>query len=118
MHNFLELQIWKKSMVLSKSIFILTKAFPDNEKYGLTSQINRASVSVPSNIAEGSSRRSDKDFGRFLQMSLGSLFELETQIILANEFEYISTNDFKTTIENIKEVQRMINGFIRKLNDN
>jgi four helix bundle protein len=114
-HNFLELKVWQKSMTLSKALFIMTKSFPKDEKFGLISQINRAGVSIPSNIAEGTSRNSNKDFSRFLQISLGSCFEIETQLILAKDFEYISVEKAKELISLVKEVQKMIKGFMYTL---
>ena len=77
-----DLEVWKKSIELVKSIYILTHNFPEDEKYGLTSQIRRAVVSIPSNIAEGSARTTTKDFSHFLAISLGSVAELETQLII------------------------------------
>jgi four helix bundle protein len=89
MHNFRQLNIWKYAMQLAKSVYVLTKEFPGAEKYGLISQINRACISVPSNIAEGSSRSSNKEFKHFRSIALGSLFELETQVPLSLELSYI-----------------------------
>jgi len=114
-HNFLELKIWQKSMTLSKALFVMTKSFPNDEKFGLTSQINRAGVSIPSNIAEGTSRNSNKDFARFLQISLGSCFEIETQVMLAYQFEYVSKEKSNELINLVKEVQKMIKGFMYTL---
>lgn len=115
MHNFRELDIWKKALGFSKEIYLLTKGFPISELYGLTSQMNRSSVSIPSNIAEGASRDSNKDFNRFLQMAIGSAFELETQIILAFEFDLISKKNADELIKELNEIQRMMNGFRLKL---
>ncbi|MFC6996213.1 four helix bundle protein [Rufibacter roseus] len=81
MHNFKELKIWQEAMTLAKKVFELSASFPANEKYGLTSQINRSAVSVPSNIAEGAGRGSDKEFIQFLNIARGSAFELETQLL-------------------------------------
>lgn len=98
-------------MHLSNLVFKITDKFPKEENYGLTSQINRSVVSVPSNIAEGSSRSSNKDFSRFLEMSLGSLFELQTQLILAQNKGYLSKEILKETELQIEELQKMISGF-------
>jgi len=98
MHNFRQLNIWKDAMKLAKTVYGHTSNFPTHEKYGLTSQINRAVVSVPSNIAEGSSRNSNKEFMHFLSIAIGSLFELETQIILAYDFGFISKDDIEIVI--------------------
>ena len=90
MHNFRKLDIWIDSMQLAQQIYEITENLPKKETYGLVSQMNRAAVSVPSNIAEGSGKVSNKDFARFLSISLGSLFELETQVILAERIKYIN----------------------------
>ncbi|MBW4888619.1 four helix bundle protein [Mucilaginibacter sp. HMF5004] len=116
MHNFRQLNIWKDAMKLAKSVYRLTATFPANERYGLTSQINRSVVSVASNIAEGSSRSSDKEFMHFLSISIGSLFELETQIILANDFEFIVKEDTEVLIAEIIILQKMITNFRKTLN--
>ena len=93
-------------MSLSKDLFVMTKSFPKDEKFGLISQINRAGVSIPSNIAEGTSRNSNKDFARFLQIALGSCFEIETQLILAYDFEYVSKDKSQELILLVKEIQK------------
>jgi four helix bundle protein len=111
-HNFRELNIWKRSMDLTRRVYMLTSELPDDEKFGLKSQINRSSVSIPSNIAEGSGRGTDKDFCRFLDISLGSSCELETQLILAQDLFKIET---AKTIEELNEVQKMIVGFRNRL---
>jgi len=89
MHNFKELKAWKAGIEVSKLIFQLTRSFPPEEKYGLISQMIRSAVSVPSNIAEGCGRKSNKELYQFLNIALGSSFELETQLIIAKEFNYI-----------------------------
>jgi four helix bundle protein len=115
MHNFRELDIWKKSLEFSKKTFVVTKDFPPSEMYGMVSQMNRASISIPSNIAEGASRDSNKDFNRFLQIAIGSAFELETQIILGAEFNFIPELKANELIKELNEIQRMMNGFRLKL---
>jgi four helix bundle protein len=89
MRNFRELDIWNLSRGLVKEIYFLMKTMPDEEKYGLTSQIKRSVISIPSNIAEGCAKKSSKDFSRFLEISLGSCYELETQLILCSDVELI-----------------------------
>jgi four helix bundle protein len=89
-HNFKELLVWQKAMDLVVFIYHLTRAFPIEEKYGLISQVQRCAVSIPSNIAEGSGRVSKKEFQHFISIAMGSSFELETQVILALNFNYIS----------------------------
>ncbi len=98
-----ELDVWKESMLLAKEVYFLTKSFPKDELYGITSQIRRASVSVPSNIAEGAARSSDKEFIQFLYISLGSLSELETQILLSRDLGFIGTLDILPKIESTKK---------------
>ena len=88
MHNFKELDVWKKSRILVKDIYLLLANFPDVEKFGIISQMKRAVVSIPSNIAEGSGRSSDKEFVRFLDIALGSAFELETQLYLSFDLSF------------------------------
>jgi four helix bundle protein len=95
-HNFKNLNIWKLSVDLTNEIYNLTDNFPKSELFGLTSQIRRCSVSVASNIAEGSSRSSNKDFNRFLEISLGSLYELQTQIIISANRNYFENSKLKT----------------------
>ncbi|MBI5412640.1 four helix bundle protein [Candidatus Peregrinibacteria bacterium] len=109
--SFKELKIWQKGIDLAKNIYKLTKLFPKDELYGLTSQIRRAAVSVPSNIAEGSQRVSDKEFSNFVLISRGSLAELETQIILAGDFEYITRENLNDLSERIQELHKMLNSF-------
>jgi four helix bundle protein len=117
MHNFRQLNIWKDSMQLAKAVYLLTNNFPNNEKYGLISQINRASISVPSNIAEGSSRSSNKEFRHFLSIALGSLFELETQVVLSQELRYMELEASETLISKIIQLQKMIATFRKALTD-
>lgn len=108
--NHKDLEVWKKSMDLVSNIYKITDSFPNKELYGLTNQIRRAAVSVPSNIAEGAARSSKKEFIQFLYIALGSLSELETQIIIANRLEYL--NNLDTLLEDLKFVQKLINGLI------
>lgn len=113
-HNFRELKIWKEGILLTKEIYELSANLPDDEKYGLKSQIKRCSSSIPSNIAEGSGRGTPKDFNNFLNTSLGSSYELETQLILINLLFEIKTDEI---ISKINELQRMIKGFKKSLGD-
>ncbi|NOX86719.1 MAG: four helix bundle protein, partial [Chlorobi bacterium] len=94
MHNFKELKIWQKANKLAEDTYKILLEYPEFEKCGLTSQIRRSVTSIPSNIAEGSGRDSNRDFRRFLAISLGSSFELETQLILSNSFGFISEKKF------------------------
>jgi len=109
-NSYRDLIVWRKSMDLAKQIYFVTKDFPKEEVYGLTSQIRRCAVSIPSNIAEGKGRGGDKEFVRFLQIALGSLYELQTQIELAKEFGFIQNGD---TLLNLSfELEKMINSLI------
>ncbi len=115
MHNFKELIIWKEAMEVAKAIYQASAQFPANEKFGLTSQINRSAVSIPSNIAEGAGRGSDKEFIQFLNIALGSAFELETQLLLANSFGFMNDLKLKELVERLQKIQRMIDGFKKRL---
>ena len=115
MHNFKKLDIWTRSMDLASEIYSLTNTFPSNERFGLISQMQRSAVSIPSNIAEGSAKSSNKDFSRFLEISIGSSFELETQLILASRLNYVEDGIYNSTQNNINELQKMIIGFKNKL---
>lgn len=114
-HNFRELKVWQKGMELSKSIYLVTSTFPTEEKYGLKSQIQRSAISIPSNIAEGCGRTGNNELKHFLSLSLGSAFELETQVILANEFGYTDKNNFELIINQIQEIQKMIIGLYNSI---
>lgn len=114
MHNFRELKIWQDAITLSGDIFGITRTFPSEEKFSLTSQLNRSAVSIPSNIAEGSSR-SNKEFRKYLDIALGSCFELETQIILSNKFKYISQTELNLFLEKTSKLQSMITNFKKRL---
>jgi len=100
--NFQDLRIWQIGIEVVKDIYILTKKFPKEELYGLTSQMRRSAVSIPSNIAEGFRRYHNKKYKQFLYIALGSCAELETQIIIANELDYISETDKTELIEKNK----------------
>ncbi len=108
MHNFKELRIWQDSMDIVADIYNIIGDFPKNEQFGLVSQMSRCSISIPSNIAEGSGRESDKDFRRFLSMSLSSAFELETQLIVAHRIGFLEKGDFEMIIEKLVKLQKMI----------
>jgi four helix bundle protein len=116
MHNFKELKIWQKSRNFVKDIYILTKQLPKDELFALTSQMRRAAISIPSNIAEGSGRESDKDFSRFLDIANGSAFELESQICIACDLEYYSEEQMDKYLEKVQELQKMIFHFRKHLN--
>lgn len=115
MHNVEKLNIWINAMIPAKDVYQITSKYPKEEKYGLVSQINRSAVSVPSNIAEGSSRSSDKEFAHFVKIALGSLYELETQTILSHEFGIITDNDLDHLSVTIITLQKMTNRFLNRL---
>jgi len=106
MRNFRELEIWNLSRGLVKEVYVLMKDMPVEEKFGLTSQIKRSAVSIPSNIAEGCAKKSNKDFSRFLEISLGSCYELETQLILCLDIELISENAIEEKIILIQTIEK------------
>jgi len=108
MHNFRELKVWQKGRELVKEVYTLTAGFPQSEIYGLTSQMRRAAVSIPSNIAEGSGRKSQKEFSRFLEIANSSSLELETQLYVSLDINFIKDEEFSHFIENIHEIQKMI----------
>ena len=114
-NDYRDITAWRKARALVKRIYGATKLFPSNEMYGLTQQIRQAAVSVPSNIAEGYGRGSLGDYIRFLQVARGSLFELETQIILANDLEYLTEKQTNSLIEDIRQCTRVLQGLITKL---
>lgn len=114
-HNFKELKVWQKARVLVKSIYEVSGKLSSQEKYGLSSQIQRAAVSIASNIAEGSGRGSDKEFIYFLNIARASSFELETQIILLYDLSYVNTKEYEEISNSIQEIQKMLYGFISKL---
>lgn len=102
-------------MELVDAIYTFVEAFPNSEKYGLSSQITRSAVSIPSNIAEGASRNSEKDFARFLEIGLGSAFELETQLIIAERRKYISESHLEESIMKLTSLQKRIYALRRKI---
>jgi four helix bundle protein len=108
MHNYRELKVWHKERELGKIAYQITSKLPKDESFGLTSQMRRAAVSIPSNIAEGADRGTVIDFCRFLDIAYGSSFELETQLLLCVDLEYIAENVLIETEAQIKEIQRML----------
>jgi len=116
MHNFKELNSWKEAKDFSVLIYKVTSKFPSSEIYGISSQIKRAVISIPSNIAEGAGRNTAKDFSRFIAIALGSSFELETQLIIANELDYIENQKFIELIQKLNKIQKMLVNFQKYLN--
>jgi len=113
--NFKDLKVWQKSYQLCLELYGLTKNFPNEEKYGLSSQMRRASISIPSNIAEGYGRKTIPDYVRCLYIAYGSTCELETQILLSGDLNYVNKNNQKLLLEKIKEVERMLMALIKSL---
>jgi four helix bundle protein len=114
--SFRDLIVWQRAMALAKEMYGATRCFPKEEIYGLTSQIRRAAISIPSNIAEGWGRQSTGDYIHFLKVAQGSAAELETEIILSSELEFISKELLEISLSNLKGVQVMLNSLIRSLN--
>lgn len=114
---FRKLLVWQKSMELVTKMYSSTQKFPKEELFGLTSQIRRSAVSIPSNIAEGYGRDSNKEYLRFLNISIGSLFELQTQIEIAKNIMYLNEKDFNDLYENSREIERMLVSFIKKIKE-
>ncbi|HAF29590.1 MAG TPA: diversity-generating retroelement protein bAvd family protein [Bacteroidales bacterium] len=115
MKNFKKLKIWEKGIEIVKEVYRIASFLPDKEKYGLYSQLTRAAISIPSNIAEGSSRRSEKDYYRFLEIALGSSFEVETQTIIIETLNYAAKDELSNLFKMLDEEQMMIYGFMNKL---
>lgn len=111
MHKFKQLDIWKQSRLFCSSIYEVTSLFPNDEKFGITNQLRRASVSIPSNIAEGSSRNSNKDFSRFLEIAVGSAYEIETQLLIASDLKFISVEKLEVPINSLENIIKMISKF-------
>jgi four helix bundle protein len=113
--TYRDLLVWQKSIDLVTKIYQATKAFPKEENYGLVLQIRRCAVSVPSNIAEGYGRNSTNDYLRFLQIALGSLFEIQTQAQIALNLGYLDKDDFKEVYDSSREIERMLSSLSRKI---
>ena len=115
MKNFKELNVWKKGIEIVKETYRIVRFLPSDEKFGMVFQMTRASVSIPANVAEGSSRNSDKDYARFLQIALGSAFELQTYFIIGKELGWINESELQKAEMLIEEEIKMIQAFIKKL---
>jgi len=116
LNSYKELIVWQKSFELVKKIYKTTENFPKSEIYGLTSQIRRASISIPSNIAEGFVRKHKKEFSQFISISFGSGAELETQILLSKELKFITDKEFDELNCLLQEIMKMLNSLKSKLN--
>jgi four helix bundle protein len=111
-NSYRDLDVWKQSRQLVKSVYQLSRSFPKEEQFGLTNQLRRAAISVPSNIAEGSGRNHSKDSIQFFFIARGSLYEIETQLIISFDLEYISDGHLQEVLEQITRCKKLINGFI------
>ncbi len=115
MRDFKGLHVWQRSHRLTVDVYKATEAFPRHERFGLTNQIRRACVSIPANIAEGCGRRSQRDFGRFLQISVGSTNELEYHLLLARDLGYLNSSVQSAFSSDLGEVRQMLSSLIRKV---
>ena len=114
-HNFREMVIWKDSIKIAKDIYAISSEFPIHEKYGISSQLQRAAVSISANIAEGSDRASDVDFKRFLSFSVGSAYELELLLTIAKEVGYLEEKCYSDIIQELQYLQKMMHKFSQQL---
>ena len=118
MQDFTKLQVWNKAHSFTIDLYKITSNFPSEERYGLTNQIRRASVSIESNIAEGCGRNGDREFSRFLDIAQGSAYEVRTQLLIARDLEYISSEIFESLNNQIVSVSKMLNSLNQKLQAN
>lgn len=114
-NNYRQLKVWQVGMEIAKATYLLAAELPDSEKFGLVSQIRRSAVSIPSNIAEGTSRSSNKDFKRFLEIALGSCYELQTQLLLIQELGMGNEAQIADCLKLTEDNQRMLFGFIKTI---
>ncbi|CAL2075895.1 four helix bundle protein [Tenacibaculum sp. 190524A02b] len=115
MHKVENLKIWQKSIELTKAVYLLVSKLPSDEKFGLTSQIKRSAISIPSNIAEGAGRNSQNEFKHFLSIANGSTYELQTQLLLVIELNLINKDKVQSIVELCIEIQKMNYAFQQKL---
>jgi four helix bundle protein len=116
MKNFKQLKIWQRGFDIAVKSFRLVSSFPADQKFGICSPVTKSAVSIPSNIAEGSSRTSEKDYCRFIEISLGSSFELETQLLIAKAVNFGSVEPASEILKDVDEEQKMLISFVNKLN--
>ena len=117
MKTYKDLLVWQKAIHFVTQVYKAVKGFPQEELYGLTSQIKRAAVSIPSNIAEGYGRKSTKDYLRFLQIAMGSIFEIQTQLEISKNLEFMSESSFSELYEYSREIERMLSSMINKVTE-
>lgn len=113
--SYRDLIVWQKSMELVRNVYLFTNEFPKEEQYGLTNQLRRCAVSIPSNIAEGYGRNATGDYKRFLQIAVGSLYELQTQIEIAFQLNFLAEKMFNSTVALCTEIDKMLYSLIKKL---
>ena len=116
MADYKTLRVWQKSTAFCIKLYTTTNSFPKDEQFGITSQLRRAAVSIPSNIVEGSQRSTDKSYASFLRISLGSGAEIETQLYIVKELGYITEKEYSGLVDDLSEVMRMLSMFIKKVN--
>ncbi|HBR94265.1 MAG TPA: four helix bundle protein [Opitutae bacterium] len=114
-NSYKDLIVWQKAMLLVTEVYRVTKRIPKEELYGLTNQVRRAAVSIPSNIAEGQARKGTAEFKNFLSIARGSLAEVETQLLIARNLQYLSESELKPLLELHAEIGKMLNSLINKL---
>nr|WP_297306892.1 four helix bundle protein [uncultured Flavobacterium sp.] len=115
MRTHKDLEVWKLSIDFVTEIYAITKSYPKEEQFGITNQIRRAAVSVPSNIAEGAGRRSDKEFLQFLYIALGSVQEIDTQLLISLNLEFISKSDYDNLMTKLNQISKMLFGLIKSI---
>jgi four helix bundle protein len=115
--TYRDLLVWQKSLILVTNIYKASKSFPKDETYGVTSQIRRCAISIPSNIAEGYGRNSTSDYIRSLHIATGSLYELQTQLEICLNLQYLNKSNFGKLYESSREIERMLSSLTKKLND-
>ena len=115
MRDFIKLKVWEKAHHLTLQVYRITKKFPSDERFGLTVQLRRAAASVPTNIAEGCGRDSERELARFMSIAAGSASEVEYQLRLACDLNYIQDEEYRELNQQVNEVKRMLNSFIQKL---
>jgi four helix bundle protein len=109
--TYKHLEIWKEAIVIAETVYLLTKKFPKEETFNIVSQLRRASISIASNIAEGSSRKSKKDFSRFIEISIGSLYEVESLLEMSKRLDYINANMYDRTMEDMQKLANKLGAF-------
>jgi len=118
MKDFSKIKVWEKAHHFTLQVYRITKNFPSDERFGLTAQLRRAAASVPTNIAEGCGRDSELDFARFMSIAAGSASEAEYQLLLACDLNYIQVETYKELNQQVNELKKMLNSFIKKLKAN